>query len=100
MEHHVYFWLKEERNNADDRALFEKGIAELCQSANIESSHWGVSAETAERPVTDHSFTYALSLTFSSLADHNRYQDEDEIHDAFVTAFKDWWEKALVMDVA
>ncbi len=100
MEHHVYFWLKAERNNESDRAVFEKGIEGLCQSPNIESSHWGIPAATAERPVTDHSFGYAISLKFASMESHDRYQEGDEIHDAFINDFKDWWEKVLVMDVA
>jgi hypothetical protein len=100
MEHHVYFWLKEERNNDSDRGVFEKGIKDLCKSPNIESSYWGIPAATAERPVTDHSFAYALSLKFSSMENHDRYQGSDEIHDAFIGKFKDWWAKALVMDIA
>lgn len=100
MEHHVYFWLKEERDNEGDRRVFEQGIEALCKSPNIESSHWGVPAKTAERPVTDHSFAYAISLKFSSMESHDRYQEDDVVHDVFITEFKDWWAKALVMDLA
>jgi len=100
MEHHVYFWLKAERNQESAREVFEKGIEELCKSPNIESSHWGGSAATADRPVTDHSFDYAISLKFSSMASHDRYQEGDAIHDAFIEEFKEWWAKVLVMDVA
>lgn len=100
MEHHVYFWLKEEHQNDAGRASFEEGLNALCLSPHIASSHWGAPAATAERPVTDHSFDYALSLKFSSMADHDKYQEGDEVHDAFISRFKDWWSKALVMDVA
>ncbi len=100
MEHHVYFWLKSERNNEDDRKCFEQGLRDLCQSTFLTSSHWGMPAQTKPRPVTDHSFAYALSLKFSSMEDHNSYQEGDPVHDAFITKFKDWWEKVLVMDVA
>jgi hypothetical protein len=48
--------------------------------------------------VTDKSFDYGLSMQFDSIADHNVYQDDPE-HDVFVDAFKDWWQKVLVMDV-
>lgn len=99
MEHHVYFWLKEERDNKADREVFEKGIEALCLSPNIASSYWGTPAATADRPVTDHSFAYAISLKFDSMADHDRYQENDPVHDEFIGSFKDWWAKVLVMDV-
>ena len=56
MEHHVYFWLKEEHQNEDDRAAFESGLDDLCRSENIAEPKWGKPAATAERPVTDHSW--------------------------------------------
>jgi len=81
-----------------DRRVFEQGIEALFLSPNIESAHWGVPAKTAERPVTDHSFSYAISLKFSSMESHDRYQD-DEIHDHFIREYKEWWAKVLVMDL-
>ena len=98
MEHHVYFWLKEERNNESDRAVFEKGMADLFKIDEVAGGIWGRSADTPERPVTDKTFDYAISLKFDSLKTHNIYQDHPE-HDVFVDAFKDWWKKVLVMDV-
>jgi len=98
MEHHVYFWLKEEKKNTESAAAFEQGLDELLKIDQIASGVWGKSAATPERPVTDKSFDYAISLKFDSLDAHNVYQD-DPAHHVFVDAFKDWWEKALVMDV-
>lgn len=98
MEHHVYFWLKEERKNAGDRDLFEKGLADLYQIKEVAGGVWGQSAQTPERPVTDKSFDYALSMRFETIDDHNVYQ-ADPAHDVFVDSFKDWWQKVLVMDV-
>lgn len=100
MEHHVYFWLNEDRQNESDRAVFEKGIEALLRSPNIASSHWGKPAATAERPVTDHSFDYAISVKFDSMENHDLYQEGDLIHDEFISGFKEWWAKVLVMDVA
>ena len=74
MEHHVYFWLKEERKNAADQALFEQGLADLFNIKEVAGGIWGQSADTPERPVTDKSFDYALSMSFDSMADHNVYQ--------------------------
>lgn len=98
MEHHVYFWLKQERKNEADRVVFEKGLADLFGIESVAGGIWGSSAATPERPVTDKSFDYALSLEFVSLVEHDRYQ-EDPAHDLFVDRFKSWWERVLVMDV-
>jgi len=100
MEHHVYFWLKEERLSAGDRQTFEAGLAALCESPHIATSYWAGPAATTARPVTDHSWSYAVSLKFASMEDHDRYQEGDPIHDAFIASFKDWWAKVLVMDLA
>jgi hypothetical protein len=100
MEHHVYFWLKEEKQGRGERDTFEEGLKALCKSPCIQASHWGVPAKTAERPVTDHSFDYAISLKFASMDDHDAYQENDEVHDHFIASFKDWWDRVLVMDVA
>lgn len=100
MEHHVYFWLKEEQQGADQRAVFEEGLEALCKSPFIASSYWGPPAATADRPVTDHSFDYALSVKFDSMENHDSYQENDPVHDEFIDTFKEWWAKVLVMDVA
>jgi len=86
--------------NESDRVLFEAGIESLCLSPNIGVSHWGKAAPTPERPVTDHSFDYAISLKFDSMINHDLYQEGDAVHDEFILKFKNWWAKVLVMDVA
>ena len=67
MEHHVYFWLNEDRLSEADCEAFEAGLEALCQSENIASSRWGKPAATSERPVTDHSWNYGISLKFDSM---------------------------------
>ncbi len=94
MEHHVYFWIKKD---ADHKA-FEHGLETLLSIDTVVEGSWGRQAKTEERPVTDKTWTYALSLKFDSIADHDTYQ-VDEIHDMFVEANKDKWEKVLVMDM-
>ena len=98
MEHHVYFWLKEERDNEADRATFEKGMDALLKIENIASGMWGVPSDTPERPVTDKSFDYALSLKFDSVEQHDLYQEHPE-HHVFVDSFLDYWKEVKVMDV-
>jgi len=99
MEHHVYFWLKEEKRNTADQARFEAGLAKLAESACVSEGHWGTPAATPERPVTDHSWDYAISFRFASMEDHDKYQGDDPHHTGFVEAFKDWWERVEVRDL-
>lgn len=98
MQHHVYFWLKAEHQNPQDRSTFEKGLIDLCEIPNIASGSWGKPAATPERPVTDKSFDYGLYLSFDSIEKHDAYQVHPE-HDLFVDSFKHLWERVLVMDV-
>ncbi len=98
MQHHVYFWLKEEKKTEEARAEFTKGL-ELCKNVpSVSGGSWGVSAGTPERPVTDKSWDYALYLSFDSVEDHNAYQVHPD-HDVFVNNCKDFWSKVTIMDV-
>lgn len=98
MQHNVYFWLKPEHQNSDDRAAFEAALDAVCKTPHIATGGWGVPAKTAERPVTDKSFDYGLYTSFDSLADHDAYQVHPE-HDVFIDGYKHLWAKVLVMDV-
>ena len=94
MEHHVYFWLKEEA----DRSSFEEGLDLLRGIEEISSFHWGKPAPTEIRPVSDQSWSYALSLKFSSIEAHDVYQAHP-LHDEFIDTYKSYWDRVLVMDV-
>jgi hypothetical protein len=100
MEHHVYFWLKAEFKNDDGRARMVGALNELVKSPNISKAHWGVPAPTEQRPVTDHSWDYGISLHFDTLDAHEKYQKEDPVHDAFSGNHREMWAKVLVMDLA
>ena len=99
MEHHVYFWLKQDNQGAADRAVFEQGLASLVTNDLVAGGRWSVPAKVPARPVTDQSWDYALSMRFATVGDHDTYQDDPD-HQAFVDTFKDWWAKVLVMDLA
>ena len=99
MEHHVYFWLKDEHRNPADRAVFEQGLAALFDIPLVAGGRWAVPAEVELRPVVDQSWDYALSMQFATMADHDAYQ-ADADHHAFINTFKPWWAKVLVMDLA
>jgi hypothetical protein len=99
MEHHVYFWLKEDHQNPVDRAIFEQGLESLFRIGLVESGRWAVPAKVMERPVIDQSWDYALSMRFANIEDHDAYQ-VDADHNVFIATFKEWWAKVLVMDLA
>jgi hypothetical protein len=99
MEHHVYFWLKEENQNAADRAVFEQGLASLFEIDLCAGGRWAVPAKVMIRPVIDQSWDYALSMQFATLEDHDAYQVDPD-HKVFIATFKEWWAKVLVMDLA
>ena len=98
MEHHVYFWLKDEHKTDKDRAAFIDGLRTLLGIPSVAGGVVGVPAETEERPVVDKSWDFATSLRFDSLEDQSAYQT-DPIHEAFVEKFSDWWKKVIVRDV-
>jgi hypothetical protein len=100
MEHHVYFWLKDEFKTETDHARMEAALTELIKSPNITKAHWGKPAATELRPVTDHSWDYGISLQFDTMEAHEKYQKADPIHDAFSGGHKDMWARVLVMDLA
>jgi hypothetical protein len=96
MIHNVYFWLKEGISD-DDRKAFEEGLRGLFAVEEIDEGSFGKPAATPERPVTDHSFSYSLSLKFKSVEDHNIYQDHPE-HHRFVENCQQYWQRAQVYD--
>ena len=98
MEHHVYFWLKEEKKNPEDQAAFEEGLQNLFKIEEVAEGMWATPAKTAVRPVTENTWDYALSIKFASQKEHDIYQDHPE-HDVFVEGFKDYWSKVQVMDL-
>ena len=98
MEHHVYFWLNEEHQTAEQRAAFEAGLVELLKIEKIAEGAWGCPAATEVRPVTENSWDYALSIKFASQTEHDAYQIHPQ-HDLFVDQFKDFWARVQVMDI-
>ena len=99
MNHHVYFWLKSERDNPADRATFEAGLDSLFEIPQVAAGRRAVPAAVEIRPVVDQSWHYALAMEFASIADHDIYQEHPD-HQRFVNTFKEWWEKVVVHDLA
>ena len=99
MEHHVYFWLKEEVKNPADRAVFEQGLASLFEVDLVQGGRWAVPAAVVVRPVIDQSWDYALTMQFANIEDHDAYQVDPD-HNVFINSFKDWWAQVQVRDLA
>lgn len=99
MEHHVYFWLKEEFKNPADRAVFEQGLASLFEIDLVKCGRWAVPAAVVVRPVIDQSWDYALTMQFAKIEDHDAYQVDPD-HNVFINSFKDWWAQVQVRDLA
>jgi len=99
MDHHVYFWLKDEYQNEVDRAIFEQGLSALFEIDLVANGRWAVPAKVALRPVIDQSWDYALTMQFKDIGDHDTYQDHPN-HHAFLNTFKEWWAQVQVKDLA
>lgn len=93
MNHNVFFWLKAD----SDHQQFLDAVQKLLGINAIQSGSISGQAPTPERPVTDKTFSYHLSLQFATVENHDIYQDHPD-HHVFVDACKDLWEKVVVYD--
>lgn len=94
--HVVLFWLKKELS-ASERAAFVEGLESLRGIPVVSSLHIGTPAATPQRPVTDGSYDYMLTVVLPSLASHDAYQ-ADPLHEAFLAQNRECWDKVVVYD--
>lgn len=94
--HHVYFWLKEPKNEAHKKQLV-KALNKLIKVKTIKVSHIGYPAGTESRDVVDHSYSVSYMVMFDSQADQDAYQ-VDPIHTKFVKENSHLWSKVIVYD--
>lgn len=97
MIHNVYFWLKADLSDAQV-STFEKELCALLEIDYLAHGFVGKPAPTEARPVTDHSFSYSLTLHFKDLADHEFYQKACPKHQRFVDTCKTLWDRVRVYD--
>ena len=94
--HHVFFWLKEPKNEAHKKQLLS-ALNELLKVKTIKMSHIGVPAGTESRDVVDHSYSVSYMVIFNNQADQDSYQ-VDPIHIKFVEENSHLWSKVIVYD--
>lgn len=99
MEHHVYFWLKDECRTERHHEQFQSALKELCEIPLPDRALWAVPAAVELRPVVDQSWDYALSMSFASVSDHDEYQVHPD-HSRFIETYKGWWANVRVSDLA
>ena len=71
--HHVYFWLKEPKNEAHKKQLI-KALNDLLKVETIKMSHIGFPAGTESRDVVDHSYSVSYMVLFDDQAGQDAYQ--------------------------
>lgn len=94
--HHVYFWLKEPKNEAHKKQLV-KALNDLLKVKTIKMSHIGFPAGTESRDVVDHSYSVSYMVMFDDQAGQDAYQ-VDPIHTKFVEENQHLWSKVVVYD--
>ncbi len=97
LRHMALFWLKRP-DSAEDRARLIAGLETLRAIPQVRTLHIGVPASTEDRDVVDHSWSVSESMTFDSLEDQAAYQPHP-LHQAFIAACGDLWERVLVYDI-
>lgn len=93
--HHVYFWLANEGNKEDKKALID-GLQKLSSVKTIRFFHIGEPA-TTHRDVIDSTYDVSWLLFFNNKDDQDSYQVDPD-HLKFVAECKHLWKKVVVYD--
>jgi hypothetical protein len=93
--HSVYFWLKPGLSETQVEK-FKKGLNSLTTIETVDHAFIGTPAST-DRPIIDHSYSYALILVFNDKKAHDAYQT-DPVHDEFRKYSTDLCAKVLIYD--
>lgn len=94
--HHVFFWLKEPKNEAHKKQLV-KALTDLLKVETIRVSHIGFPAGTESRDVVDHSYSVSYMVIFDDQAGQDAYQIHP-LHLKFVEQNSHLWNKVVVYD--
>jgi hypothetical protein len=94
--HHVFFWLKEPKNEAHKKQLV-KALTDLLKVETIKMSHIGFPAGTESRDVVDHSYSVSYMVMFDDQKGQDAYQVHP-LHLKFVEENSHLWSKVVVYD--
>ena len=94
--HHVFFWLKEPKNEAHKTQLI-KALNDLLKVESIKMSHIGFPAGTESRDVVDHSYSVSYLTMFDDQEGQDAYQVHP-LHVKFVEENSHLWSKVIVYD--
>ena len=94
--HHVFFWLKEPKNDAHKKQLIN-ALNQLLKVETIRMSHIGGPAGTESRDVVDHSYSVSYIVMFDDQAGQDTYQVHP-LHTKFVEENSHLWSKVVVYD--
>lgn len=94
--HSVFFWLKPETSPTQREAM-RQGLEALRGIKAVTALYIGTPAAMPERPVRDNSYSFALTVVFKDIANHDAYQI-DPLHKAFDQNFRPLWSRVQVYD--
>lgn len=94
--HHVFFWLKEPKNENHKKQLV-KALNDLLKVETIKMSHIGFPAGTESRDVVDHSYSISYMTIFDDQEGQDAYQVHP-LHIKFVEENSHLWSKVVVYD--
>jgi hypothetical protein len=96
LSHIVVFWLKDDLTDAQ-QSEFRQGLESLKAIESTRGVYIGAPAKTGDRPVIDKSYSFALTVLFDAVQDHDAYQVHP-LHQAFVGQFAPYWSRVLIYD--
>lgn len=96
LQHYVLFWLKPDLTEIQI-SNFKEFFEPLKSIKSVKRLTYGLAAPTEKRAVTDNSFSYSLTVVFSSMQDHEAYQN-DQIHLEAIAKFSKYWHRVVVHD--
>ncbi len=96
LSHIVLFWLKEDLSDAK-RSAFREGLESLKAVETARGLYIGAPAETGDRPVIDKTYSFALTVLFDTIQDHDAYQVHP-LHQGFLKQFGTFWSRVQIYD--
>lgn len=91
------FWL-DPSLSAEEVENFKGFFEELAKVPTVKKLQFGKPAPTGDRAVVDNSFTYSMVATFSTLEDHDIYQ-QHELHTRAIEQYSRYWNRVVVHDM-